>query len=545
MHTAVRPFAASGVVALVGAGFIAATPIVAPPLATTIEHAATQLTASSNPFSAYGAVFEKTVDNLQSIFTTAAANGPTPILSAVYQNQVAALKDILSLLSPTAGAQPTAATPTAGAAVASAAVLPSVLQTTLGQIFSGITAGAPPLLASALQDLLHGNVEDAVNQVLLAGLTVLLPATNLIAPVLNGIAHPLQLLVNAVDKLGPLATILANPVQNVVNVISALNASFLGLPGAPSNLVTALGGVLGPLIQAPSAAGAAVQGIIDAARAGNLGAVVKAIVSVPAVIVGGILNGGYGPDLSSVIKTGLDLPLFGGGLLTQFAIAFTNNVLSVNLAGTIPALQTLQKLIADALKPPKVTTKAPAAAAATTAVTQVPDAGATTVTLATTDTKAAAAETPKTAEQTTPSADTPKDTAPTEATATKPAADDTTAAEPVTSTPADTDAPSKTDTTDSSTKPDTKPDTKDAKPDTKGDTKGDSKGGSAASGSTDASGTDSTNSGKPRHTRGGGKHSTNGGDSGSQGAGGAGSTGAAGSSTPKHAKGEHHAEHTA
>ena len=142
MHTAVRPFAASGVVALVGAGFIAATPIVAPPLATKIEHAATQLTASSNPFSAYGAVFDKTVDNLQSIFTTAAANGPTPILSAVYQNQVAALKDILALLSPTAGAQP-AATPGAAASAASAAVLPSILQTTLGQIFSGITAGAP------------------------------------------------------------------------------------------------------------------------------------------------------------------------------------------------------------------------------------------------------------------------------------------------------------------------------------------------------------------------------------------------------------------
>ena len=543
MHTAVRPFAASGVVALVGAGFIAATPIVAPPLATKIEHAATQLTAASNPFSAYGSVFEKTVDNLQSIFTTAAANGPTPILSAVYQNQVAAIKDILNLLTPTAGAQPTAATGAAATSVAAAAVLPSVLQTTLGQIFSGITAGAPPLLASALQDLLHGNVEDAVNQVLLAGLTVLLPATNLIAPVLDGIAHPLQLLVNAVDKLGPLATILANPVQNVVNVIGALNASFLGLPGAPSNLVTALGGILGPLIQAPSAAGAAVQGIIDAARAGNLGAVVKAIVSVPAVIVGGILNGGYGPDLSSVIKTGLDLPLFGGGLLTQFAITLANNVLSVNLAGTIPALQTLQKLIADALKPPKVTTKATAAAAATTAaVTQVPDAGATTVTLATADTKSPAAETPKTAEQATPAADTPKDAAPAQETATKPAADDTTAPEPVTSTPADTDTPSKSEPTGTSetdagstTKPDKTTDSKpDAKPDSSGDTTG-------------ASGSDAATATKPTHTR-GPKHAGKTGDSGSQaGSGDGGSTGAPASSgsTPKHAKGGHHAEHAA
>lgn len=529
MHTAVRPFAASGVVALVGAGFIAATPIVAPPLATKIEHAATQLTASSNPFSAYGAVFENTVDNLQSIFTTAAANGPAPILSAVYQNQVAALKDILNLLSPGAKAQLAAAPNASAAAVTAAASLPATLQTTLGQIFSGLTAGAPPLLAGALQDLLHGNVEDAVNQALLAGLTVLFPVTNLIAPVLDGIANPLQGLVNAVDKLGPLATILVNPLQNVVNVINALNANFLGLPGAPTNLVSALGGVLGPLIQAPAAAGAAVQGIIDAARKRNIGAVLKAIISAPAVVLGGILNGGYGPDLSSVIKTGLDLPLFGGGLLTQFAITFANNVLSVNLAGTIPALQTLQKLIADALKPPVVKK-----AAVTAAVTTVPDTNATTVTLATADAKAPGADKPTTADQATPAADTPKDTTPTEETTTKPAADDATAPEPVKSTPADTDTPATSDYTDSSTKPDT---TTGGKPDTKPDTKGDTKGDSTA-----ASGSDGTTATKPAHTR-GPKHAGKTDNASSQ-AGGSGS-GSSGSTTPKHAKGGHHTEHAA
>lgn len=526
MHTAVRPFATSGVVALVGAGFIAATPIVAPPLATKIEHAATQLAATSSPFSAYSDVFADTVKNLQGVFATAQANGPAPILSAVFHNQIAAIQDILDLLSPAAKAQLAAAPNASAAAVASAASLPAALQATLGQIFSGLTAGAPPLLASAIQDLLHGNVETAVNQVLLAGLKVLFPLTNLIAPALDGIANPLQGLVNTIDKFGPLATILANPVQNVVNVLHALNEGFLGLP-SPTNAVTILGGLLGPLIQVPAAAGAAVQGIIDAARQGNIGAVLKAVISVPAVVIGGILNGGYGPDLSSVVDTGLGgIPVLAGGLLTQFGFVGTD-VLKLVLPGAIPALQTLQKLIADALKPPTVTKASAAAAAPTAAVSTVPDPAATTVTLATADTKSPTAQTPTTV-------DTPKDP-PKDTSTTKPAAADTVSpTEPATDT--STDTPTGAAGTDetaapaSPTTPDTKGDnTSDTKADPKADSKGDTKGDSSSSG---------TGATKPSHVR-GPKHSDSGKAGGSQSAGGADS---AGTSSPKHA---HHSEHAA
>ena len=69
-----------------------------------------------------------------------------------------------------------------------------------------------------------------------------------------------------------------------------------------------------------------------------------ALVSIPATVLNGVLNGGYGPDLSTVINTGLPgVPLYAGGLLTSFGINLGDGPLgfTVNLPGPVAALQLL------------------------------------------------------------------------------------------------------------------------------------------------------------------------------------------------------------
>lgn len=421
MHTAARPFASVGV-SLAGAAAIAVAPVMAPTVSTQIHHmeaqlerAAVHLTAAPNPFEAYAQAFNNTVASLQTIVSTAQTNGPTPILTAALNNQLAALQDLLKLVS-SPGSVKVDPSPQPAVPFASAPPLLNALGSTLGQIGTNLTTAVPPLLAAAVNDLAKGNVADATNQLLLVGLNALIPLTNLLGPGINSIAYPLQGLVSAIDKLGPLGVIAANPLQNAVNVLNTLNQGFGGLQ--PSNALVIVGGLLGPLIQAPAALGAAVQDVIDATRTGDLGKVATALVSIPATVLNGVLNGGYGPDLSTVIDTGLPgVPLYAGGLLTSFGINIGDGPLgfTVNLPGPVAALQLLQKLVADALKPPPVTTAKTAAAATTApvAANTVPAADATTIALpAATVVKAvpakAATDTTQPADQTTTKTDTTK-----------------------------------------------------------------------------------------------------------------------------------------
>ncbi|MUL77818.1 hypothetical protein [Mycolicibacterium sp. CBMA 226] len=419
MHTAARPFASVGV-SLAGAAAIAVAPVMGPTVSTQIHHmeaqierAAVRLTAAVNPFEAYAQAFNNTVASLQTIVSTAQTNGPTPILTAALNNQLAALQDLLKLVS-SPGSVKVDPSPQPAVPFPSAPPLLNALGTTLGQIGTNLTTAVPPLLAAAVNDLATGNVEDATNQLLLVGLNALIPLTNLLTPALNSIAYPLQGLVTAIDKLGPLGAIAANPLQNAVNVLNTLGQGFGGLQ--PSNALVIVGGLLGPLIQAPAAMGAAVQDVIDATRTGDLGKVATALVSIPATVLNGVLNGGYGPDLSTVINTGLPgVPLYAGGLLTSFGINIGSGPLgfTVNLPGPVAALQLLQKLVADALKPPPVTTTTAVAATAPVAANSVPATDATTVALpAVTVVKALPAKSATTAakpvDQTTTKPDTPK-----------------------------------------------------------------------------------------------------------------------------------------
>ncbi|MCV7372184.1 hypothetical protein H5P33_05595 [Mycolicibacterium arabiense] len=267
-------------------------------------------------------------------------------------NQIAALQDILKLIS-TRLAHGAAAQ---SASISAGVPTDSPFTAALGALDRlGAGVGSP---VSVFQNAASGvgdiDVESAVNNLLLTGFAAIYPLTGLLGSAIEGVANPLQTLVTAIDQLGPLATIAANPLQNVVNVLKVLNQGYSGL--APSNLAVALGGLIGPVITTIAAGAAATQHIIDAAQAGSPEGVLNAIVAAPGVVVDGLLNGGYGPDLSSVIDTGLgqSIPLFAGGLLTPFSLAVDGGQIVATLAGAVPALQSLQKLIADALKPPAV-----------------------------------------------------------------------------------------------------------------------------------------------------------------------------------------------
>ena len=353
-----RSYLTAGV-ALVGASVIVVSPM-APPMPDihlpSIRSAEAQLAALANPFDAYAQVFQDTIANLKPIIATAAAD-PAPILSKILSNQVAAVQALLKLLPTTAAGVASAATTTGSAnsttvspqlAATPGAVqaLLTAIQTALSQVSTALTTTVPPLLQSAVGDFTSANIEGAINNLLLAGLTTVFPVTGVVAPALDVIAEPLQNVVNAINThLGPVGAILSNPLQNVVNVINAVTNG-----GVLSPLSEAVVGAIGPVINAAGATGAAIDNVISAAGQGPA-AFLDAVVTAPATVLGGVLNGGFGPNLASLV--GLPpalITVLSGGLLNQQS--FPGGALE--LPGAIPAFQTLVQTIVNALVPPSI-----------------------------------------------------------------------------------------------------------------------------------------------------------------------------------------------
>ena len=187
----------------------------------------------------------------------------------------------------------------------------------------------PPLLQSAAAQLRAGDVADAVNSLLTIPLLVALPAF--------------------VDVLRALQTVLTKPLQNLVNVITAFTSDVLGTE----------------LIQRPRRR-----------RYARHGTVVSAILTAPATIADGFLNGGkYGPDLGPLV--GSPFPVKAGGLLSSPALVINpEGSVVLNTGGPIAALEQIRQKIAEAITP----TPTPAARSA---VTSIPTERATTVTLST------------------------------------------------------------------------------------------------------------------------------------------------------------------
>lgn len=160
---------------------------------------------------------------------------------------------------------------------------------------------------------------------------------------------PLLLTQPAINLLPAIEHTLTQPIQNLVNV-----AKVFADPLADSLFAV---GLLGPVITGLGAVGAAVQNVVDGVVASDLHQVVNAILTAPAVIADGVLNGGYGPDLGSLV--GQPLAVFAGGLLSPGGFDVTpDGNLVLNVAGPVATLQQFAKTIAAALKPATAPTTA-------------------------------------------------------------------------------------------------------------------------------------------------------------------------------------------
>lgn len=276
------------------------------------------LTAAAGPLDLYRQVLEAAGGNLKTLLEN---SHPGDLVKQVVANQVESAKTLAQGLS------------TAGGGVAEA-----------------LTTQVPELLKTALTQLAAGDLAGATDALLQIPLAVVLPAT---------------------DLLPALGEVLTKPLQNVINVVKAFTAD-------PLTTLLAVSGFIAPLISIPAAAAAAVQTVVDSVGSDEPKAFVHALINAPAVLLDGILNGGYGPDLGPLVSPGL--PVKAGGLLSSAELVFKDDgSFYVNTGGPVYALQQVLKMVKDAITPPAPPT------AQLTAVTTVPERSATTVTLTTKD----------------------------------------------------------------------------------------------------------------------------------------------------------------
>lgn len=306
MQLAARPYLTAGV-ALAGASVIAASSVTPLPdihlpdiHLPAISTANVHLTTLENPLEAYAQVLQNLFANVGTLASTAR---PGQVLQQILANQLGG-----------------------------ATGLGAALQTTGGDLAQALTT-LPALVQTAVGQLAAGNIAGAVSTVLTAPVAVAFPLTNL---------------------LPALATALTTPVQNLVNVVNA----FL----APGNLLSTeldVAGLIAPLISTPAAVALAAQNVIGAITTANPAGVVGALLTAPATIADGILNGGIGPDLGPLVAPTLGIPVFAGGLFSPSAFVNGVNGFFVNTGGPIYALEQVLNTIAGALAPPAATAVKP------------------------------------------------------------------------------------------------------------------------------------------------------------------------------------------
>lgn len=291
MQIAIRSYVNAGV-AVLGAGVIVAAPL-APPVhpvhLPSIRSGAMNLAAAVTPIDVYGQVLQEAAANLQ---TLAAGADPGQILKQILANQISSFTTLVA-----------------------------AVQTAGDQFATALTGQVPDLLHAAFGHLAAGDISAGVNVLLTIPLLLAQPAINLVPALERALMQPVQNLVNV-------AKVFADPLAD----------SLLAL------------GLLGPVVTGLGAVGAVVQNVVDGVAAGDLHQVGNAILTAPAVIADGVLNGGYGPDLGSLV--GQPLAVFAGGLLSPGGLDLTpDGNLVLNAAGPIATLQQFAKTIAAALKP--------------------------------------------------------------------------------------------------------------------------------------------------------------------------------------------------
>lgn len=120
------------------------------------------------------------------------------------------------------------------------------------------------------------------------------------------------------------------------------------------------------------------QNVLEATVTGDLSAVANAILTSPATIADGLLNGGCGPDLGPLATPGLVVKA--GGLLSSAGLVFNDDgSFYVNTGGPLYSLQHVLQKIANAIAPPTPTAPVPLAV---TDVAAIPAAAVATIGLA-------------------------------------------------------------------------------------------------------------------------------------------------------------------
>ncbi|TFV55511.1 hypothetical protein E4P42_22570 [Mycobacterium sp. PS03-16] len=244
MQVAARSYLATGV-ALVGAGAIAVSPV-APPVpdlpditVPAISSAAVDLSALGNPITVWADVIAAAIENSASL-GGAILDDPAPILRQIFANQLGYAETLVG----------------AGRDVIEAVV-------------SYYTPGNPTGLSGELE-----RVFDQLEAGDIATAFATLAEALVLAPIL-GAGIPL-LLSGALDIPKAIA-------QNFADAVAALTN--------PANALGLITGGVGPIMGAINAFGGTAQEVADAVGEGELVAAATALINLPAVLTGAVLNG--------------------------------------------------------------------------------------------------------------------------------------------------------------------------------------------------------------------------------------------------------------
>lgn len=374
MNLALRPYVTTGI-AIVGASVIAVAPIVPTPTEIQIPNPTVQLDravrlAANEIEDAVNALAFAGANVLVSL-----AKLPAPLVAQLLGIPPAAAEALL------AGAALGLSGPVIGGLGAGGTAIQDIVNQLgsfdLAAIINSLI-GAP---ATLIDGVVNGNYGPDVGQLLLSGLPFPAFVGGLINPgglglgglTLPGAIPTLQALITQLlgvfgggDMLSTLAApvetegqiegavnfllfnLVASPIVTVAGLLGQVLAPVLGEEQAALLPLAALG-LLGPLISGPGAIGTAVQDVVDSLGSGDFAGVLSTLIGAPATIIGGVVNGGYGPSLTPLVG-----PILFPGVPIEFLPKFLAGGL-VNGEDLIPPIvlpgvfPTLQKLVGQIL----------------------------------------------------------------------------------------------------------------------------------------------------------------------------------------------------
>lgn len=324
MYAAARTYLATGV-AVVGASALAVCPLspvhvagadltvpaVTAPAA--ISTAAVSLTSLANPIQLWAQVLSQAVDNAGALGRDWLSD-PAPVLRQLLTNQIGYLESLAA----------------AGSGVVNG----------LGQYFDPANPfGATAEIQRAMQQFSDGNIFGGVSTLTGALIT---------GTIIVGVGLPLF-------ESGVL-DIPAKMAQNAADVIASAFSLTTALP--------LLAGVLGPIINPINALGSTAQDVVDSLGAGDVIGAITAVVNIPAVLTGALLNGFEAAD-GTLLPGLLSMDSFNGGLVQGLLLTIPRAIadaLGANTSARTAAVDEVSSVSTDA--PATVTLDVPDSAPA-------------------------------------------------------------------------------------------------------------------------------------------------------------------------------------